>query len=67
MSSEFGNDTSAAGPNGSTGPSIEESDLFEVAGFLAVTVTILSMAVALQTWKRRWLFLQDTSVAVILG
>ncbi|KAI9024218.1 Sodium/hydrogen exchanger family-domain-containing protein [Hyaloraphidium curvatum] len=58
--------TSAESDN-QTGPTYDPERFYQLSAFLAISVAVISMALALQTWKRNWLFLQDTSIAVIIG
>jgi len=51
----------------SVSPSETGEDFFRISAMIAILTGVIAMAAALQSWKRRWLWLQDTSVGVILG
>lgn len=46
---------------------LSEDQMFAAAAVIAVCCTLTAVTLAIFTWKKRWLFLQDTSIAICLG
>lgn len=52
---------------GGTESGLSPDKQFAEAAIVAICCTIVAVSLAMYTWKKRWLFLPDTTISVLLG